>query len=145
MYRKLLWFIIIFVIAICAFWYVIETSRDIYHYLQLNICRPTTIKTWSIKEAKSDRFLITAHYFFEYEGKNYEGTGQVGHFYPNPWAASEAVKNLAKQQWSVWLDQTHPERSLLEKHFPIKKTLSAIILILLTCYFLILSFYIKST
>lgn len=143
MYRNLVWLIFILIVAAIAFWFIIKAGCDVYDYFQLSAKAPATIEQWSVKEVKADRFAIVAHYFFEYQGKNYHGEGQVGDFYPNPWAAQEAKKRFALQHWDVWLNQKHPDRSVLEKHFPFKKAISAIVLIILTLYFLILGFYVK--
>ncbi len=143
MYRKAIWILFILVVALVAIWFIIRASYDLYDYLQLNVRAEVAVDRWQVQEIKSDQFAVVAHYVYAYQGKNYMGQGQVGGIYPNPWAANEAKTRFAKQKWSAWLDPGHPDKSVIEKYFPIKRTLSAAVLLLLVFYFFILAVYMR--
>jgi hypothetical protein len=143
MNRNYYWLILLLIICCLAFWFIYKAGREIYAYYQLNVQKEAHIDRWSIKELKSDRFVVLAHYDFDYKGKSYQGEGQVGNFFPNPWAAQEAQKKFASRKWMVWLNSNDPAKSAIEKHFPLKKTLSALILIGLALYFLTFAIYLR--
>ncbi len=139
--KKLIWILFIVLVAALAAWFIGRAGIEIYRYSQYSVKVEALVEKWTIHEKKGDQFAVEAHYSYQYEGKEYQGVGQAGTFYPNPWAAEEAKLRMAKQKWSVWIDPKHPERSLVEKHFPVKRTLSAVILISLVIYFLFLMTY----
>lgn len=143
MYRKAIWIPFILVIALVAIWFLIKASYDLHDYLQLKVCTEVVVDQWLVQEIKSDQFAVVAYYTYSYQGKDYIGQGTVGGAYPNPWAANEAKSRYSKQKWSVWLDPKRPEKSVVEKHFPIKRTLSAVVLLGLALYFFILAVYMR--
>jgi len=143
MRRNAIAFAFLLVIALFALWFVAKAGYAIFSYYQLSLQASTTIDHWSIEEIKSDQFAVIAHYSFDYQGKKYQGTSQVGDLYPNPWAANRAQKQYSIQKWPAWFNPKHPDRAALEKKFPYKKAISAGILIALLVYFLILGVYVR--
>lgn len=143
MRRNTVWLVILIVIVTLALWFVIRAGFGVMAYYQLSVHVPTSVERWSVKELSSDQFAVMAHYTYEYQGKTYQGSSQVGASYPNPWAASRAQKLFASEQWPAWINPKHPERPLLEKKFPYKRTISAAILIGLLIYFAILSSFVR--
>lgn len=141
MYRKAIWVPFILVVALVAIWFIIRASYDLHDYFRLKFRTEVAVDRWQVQEIKSDQFVVEAHYSYVYKGKKIFGQGKVGAIYPNPWAANEAKTRYSKQNWSVWLDPDHPDKSVLEKHFPIKHTLSAVVLLGLVLYFFILAIY----
>ncbi|MFC2049499.1 hypothetical protein ACFLR2_02350 [Chlamydiota bacterium] len=143
MYRKAVWFSFICVLLALAIWFIVTAGLEVYRYTQLKVQTEVQVDQWSVQEIKSDQFAVVAHYLYTYQEKNYVGQGRVGGIYPNPWAAQEAKSRFSKQKWSVWLNPARPEKSFIEKQFPIKKSLSAAVLIGLVIYFFILSAYVR--
>lgn len=143
MNRNRIGLIFLIIVGALATWFIIKAGYDLYTYSRLSERVPVTVEKWSIEELKSDQFVVLAHYSFEYQGKNHVGKGGVG-TYPNPWAAQEAQKQFSQKKWSVWLDPKHPELAVMQKYFPFKRTLSALILAGLLIYFLTLNKYIQS-
>ena len=131
------------VVSVFAIWFIVKAGVEVYEYAQLTVQAEVVVNEWSVQEVKTDQFVVIAHYVYVYQEKNYTGQGKVGGIYPNPWAAQEAKARFSKQKWSVWLAPGHPEKSILEKHFPVKRALSAAVLIGLVLYFFILSAYVK--
>lgn len=143
MNRTRIGFIFLIIIGALATWFIITAGYELYTFSRLSEKVPITVEKWSIEELKSDRFAVRGHYSFGYQGKNYQGKGDVG-TYPNPWAAQEAQKLFSQKKWSVWIDPKHPESAVVKKHFPFKRTLSALILAGILIYFLTLNKYIQS-
>ena len=144
MRRNIIWIVLLLIVVTCALWFITKAGSEVYTYFQLKERAPVVINSWSVEEIKSDRFAVIAHYIFEYQGKTYEGSSSVGGYYPNPWAAQEGKKQFALKKWSVWINPKDPHHSTLEKQFPLKKSLSALILIGLAMYFFILGVYLRS-
>ena len=143
MYRKAIWIPFTIVVALIAFWFIIKASHEVREYLLLKVQVEVVVDRMEVQEFKSDQFVVVAYYTYSYQEKNYLGQGQLGGTYPNPWAANEAKARFSKQKWSVWLDPLHPVKSVVEKHFPIKRTLSAAVLLGLVLYFFILAVYMR--
>lgn|GEM_PF-3323618 len=142
--KKGIGIVLVCLLAGLAFWYLLGAISEVYHYTQWKVKSDAIVDHWSVEELKADQFVVRADYQYAYQGKNYKNRGSVGGVYPNPWAASEAKERFSKQNWSIWLDPKHPERSVFEKVFPLKRTLSALILLGIALYFVILSIYLRT-
>jgi hypothetical protein len=141
MQRNAVWGILLLIIVLCALWFIVKAGMGIYRYTQLTMQVPVVIERWEIKEIKSDQFEVRAYYSFKYQGREYQGSGRIGDLYPNPWAASHAKEQFYRGSWRAWFNPKHPDHSLLEKKFPLKRMLSAVILVGLFIYFFILGLY----
>jgi hypothetical protein len=142
-YKKAIWVAFILAVLLLAFWLVGKASCEIYRYSQLKISVEADIESWSVREMGSEQFAVIAHYTYFFNGISYTGQGRIGGIYPNPWAAQEAKSRFIKQKRRVWIAPAHPERSVVEKHFPMKRVISAGVVIGLVIYFLILTVYVK--
>lgn len=143
MYRKAIWIPFILIVVSAAIWFVVEAGCEVYDYSQLKVRVEAVVDHWKVHELKSDQFVVIAHYSYVYQEKNYNGEDMAGHVYPNPWAANVAKTRFSKQKWSVWLNPKNPEKSVIEKHFPIKRTLSSAVLLCLVLYFCVLVAYMR--
>jgi hypothetical protein len=119
-----------------AIWFVIKAVHEVYNYSQFKVRVEAEIDRWEVHELSSDQFVVMAQYSYIYQEKKYNGEDRTGQVYPNPWAANVAKSRFLKQKWSVWLNPKKPEKSMIEKHFPIKSTISTIVLLCLILYFL---------
>ncbi len=143
MRKNLIWIIFLLIIFFMAVWFIFSAAFAITDYYQYSIQVPTKIEKLEVKEIKADQFAVLADFSYEYEGKTYRGSGKVGSYYPNPWAADKAQKQYASMQWPAWIKSKHPEKAVLEKNFPVKRTVSAAILLCLLIYFAILTAYVR--
>ena len=139
--RKKIWLVFVLLIAVVALWFIVKGVLEIGAYYSLSAQAPATIEKWSIKEKHSDSFAVEAEFTFNYKEKSYQGVTNVGGLYPNPWAAGHAQERFSAQKWSAWFNPHKPEKAVLEKKFPLKKTLSTVVLIGLATYFSILGIY----
>jgi hypothetical protein len=142
-YKNWIWVGVIGLVAVLALWFVVRAGCEVYRYLQLDKVVEVSVESWSVEERGSNQYAVMATYTYDLGGKNYSGKEQVGGKYPNPWAAGEAKNRFATQKWSAWVNPHHPEKSVLEKHFPVKKTVSALVLLGLALYFLLLGLYMR--
>ncbi len=144
MHRNAIWIGFLLIVVGVALWFVVKTGYDVYSYFQLNTQVPIKIEKWSVQEVKADQFLVNVHYSYDYQGKSYTGVGSIGSKYPNPWAANRAQQQFVKQEWSIWIHPKHPEKGMLEKKFPYKTAISALVLLGLTIYFFVLGTYVRA-
>lgn len=140
--RKI-WIIFLTIIALLALWFIVNSSLAICSYYSYSTQVPVTIQSWLVEEKKSDKFAVVAQYSYQFKNKTYYGKSRVGNYYPNPWAANLAKEHYTKQPWSIWIKPKEPQQSLLEKKFPVKKAVSAAILVALLIYFAILGTYVR--
>lgn len=145
MYKKALWIGLLTLILGCAVWFVLKASQDLYRYFQYTVQTKASVQAWDIQESSSGHYAVIAHYSYFFNDKTYEGKGQVGSLYPNPWAAQEAKNRFSRQIWHVWINPRSADHSLIEKHFPFKKVVSAALLLGVGIYFLILGVYLRKT
>lgn len=144
MQRNWIWAIFIVLIALFAFWFVIRAGQALLSYYQFSTKVAVVMEKWSVEEIKSDQFAVKATYSYEYSGKNYQGSDRAGALYPNPWAAENAQKQLARKTWGAWINPSHPERSVLEKRFPYKRVISSVVLLGILLYFSALGIFLRA-
>ncbi len=99
-----------------------------------------------VKQFSGEDYVIRAAYSFSLKEKKYHQEtlfSQQRHY--NPWAAAEAIKVLAKQDFESWYDPYNPDHSTLQKYFPFKECVSALILWGLLFYFIWLGIYTRSS
>lgn len=66
----------------------------------------------------------------------------MGDPFKNPWSAEQGLERFEKSSWMAWYDQREPMRSTLSKKFPYKSTLSGIVLVGLSLYFIGLGLFV---
>ncbi|MEI8365335.1 MAG: hypothetical protein WCF65_02860 [Parachlamydiaceae bacterium] len=144
MHRNFLWQAFLGIVALATLWYSCIAAYRYYSYSRLDGHAETSTISWIIEEHATDTFTLKANYQFTANQAVHHGTTRYpDDNYLNQWAAEQAAKSNTKHPWTVWYDQSHPDTSSLQKNFPFKECLSAIILWGLLLYFLWLGFYVS--
>jgi hypothetical protein len=145
MFSTRIWWLFILVIGLIAAWYVYKASDRLYLYYTLSKNTSAYNLQWSIKEINSDEFLPSASYVFKLEnGEEIRGKSDlVATPYRNPWSAEEGIKELNKQSWNVWYNPSKPQLSALQKVFPLKDSIYALMMLGLLAYFIGLGYYVS--
>ncbi len=141
MQRNVIWIAFLLIITGFATWFVVSAGRDLMRYYQISSQVPATVEKWEVREQGPNQYEIQALYSYDFDGKSYRGSSQAGETYPNPWAANQALEKLKSRKWSVWINPKVPNHSIMERKFPYKATVSAVILIALAAYFICLGVY----
>ncbi|MCH9627747.1 MAG: hypothetical protein S4CHLAM2_13900 [Chlamydiales bacterium] len=141
MQRNVIWIAFLLIMTGFATWFVVSAGRDLMRYYQISTQVSATVEKWDIKERGPNQYVVQAVYSYDFGGKSYPGSGPVTEAYPNPWAATQALEKMKKRKWSVWINPKVPDQSILDRKFPYKATLSAVILIALSAYFICLGVY----
>lgn len=119
-----------------ALWFSSIAAYQLFQYLRLGSFAEAEIKKWSIKELSSSRFAVEVFFEFEAKGKKIQGTSLLDSpVFLNPFAAEDAIKANEKQSFLAWYQTSNPEISSLQKEFPLKSLIHALVTIGVLLYF----------
>lgn len=95
------------------------------------------ISRWEVRELEG-RFALKAVYSFEAQAKIWSGAALL----PKPWylnepAALAALKDKAKQRWTVCFNPTSPDQSSLGREFPLGLLCRSLVCYAVFGYFII--------
>lgn len=109
---------------------------NLYNHFRLVAKTEAVIDQWKVVKKSSSSYPIRGTYHFEFQGKSYHGSSVLlPPHHLNRLSAERAILNLEKKKWSVWIDPHNPSFSSLEKTFPMKKIVYALIALGVTLYF----------
>jgi len=143
MFRKPVLSLFIALIILGVSSYTVYTLIKVWDYTRLSHHAQVQNIQWSITSLSDNSFVLLADYSFRLKGGSYQGKTRWQEEYLNQWAAEEAVTRLEKTALSVWYDPSSPERSSLQKLFPLKSSLYTALLWALGIYFLGLAYYVN--
>jgi hypothetical protein len=99
---------------------------------------------WSVIEKGSSSYVLDGKYHFTVNGAAYVGeTIFYDDNHLNIWSAEQAVPRYAEKKWTVWYQPSDPHYSSLQKKFPLKECLSALVMWGLWIYFFWLGLYVS--
>lgn len=130
------WLLIFIFTGLAALWFSQSAIRQLWFFYQLKLSVPATVQEWTIEEVTPDRFALSASYFYEFQEKSYSGKCVFQEpIYQNRYSA-EADKILwEKLSWSAWMNPKQPKISSLQRLFPWKGTVYAIVTLGIFGYF----------
>lgn len=132
---------LIFFLGICAMTlhFSIRVGRDLFHYLALQKKTTALISQWETVEI-GERVALKADYTFEAQGKTCRSSYLFSPpYHLNEGAAFSALKQKAKESWTVWYNPKNPSTSALEKAFPTSLLIRTLICYGVIVYFLLLN------
>lgn len=145
MHANKIWlaFLAAITLAVVVFsWDALQQMRR-YYFLQQKTSLTST--EWGLVKINEESYRVGVEFSFVHQGKTYRG---LEHFqkplYPNPWAAAHGMKERETETQEVWFYPNNPKISSLEKKFPLKELLSAVVLLGLWLYFVQLGFSMRS-
>lgn len=114
-----------------------------YGYISLSKQAKVETVEWSIVERGSSSYVMNGKYRFDLQGTKFEGeTDFSDDNYLNGWSAEQGLKNYQAKSWNVWYQPSNPHYSSLQKKFPLKECLSAVVMWGLWFYFFWLGVYV---
>lgn len=124
-----IWKILFGIFILIALWFTSYALHDVYTYARLYAEAPATSVILSVKEVTDERYHLQARYTFTASNTMYSGeTLLTSPPYRNGWAAKQAISEYKNHAWKVWYSPQNPQHSSLQKSFPFKECLSALIL-----------------
>jgi hypothetical protein len=132
-----IWRILAAIAIAIALWFSSIAAYQIFQYLRLGSFAQAEVTRWSIKELSASRFAIEAFFEFEAKGKKYEGKSLLDSpVFLNPFAAEDAIKIREKEAFFAWYQPSNPEVSSLQKDFPLKSLIHALVTLGVLIYFI---------
>jgi hypothetical protein len=142
MHKNAIWVAFLLIVMGFGVWFVVKAGYELIHYYQLSLQIPVAVQKWEVEELDANKYAISLSYSYEYDGKNYRNRGKIGSAYPNPWAANRALEKFEQEKWYAWVNPQAPQKAVLEKRFPYKAAVSAVVLLGLVIYFICLGLYV---
>lgn len=131
-----LWLVLLIISGGIALWFSGVVSVELWKFLRLNAHTQATISNWDVRDLSSSRFAIEANYRYEINGVVYSGkTIFEKPQFLNRFAAENHVKQLEAKRWHTWYRESNPTLSSLEREFPQKKCLQALLTLGVFVYF----------
>ncbi|MGB7978148.1 MAG: hypothetical protein WCF19_03180 [Chlamydiales bacterium] len=121
--------------SLIALYFSIRFTSAAISYFALQAQSSPHIDQWEIVEING-LYALKAHYTFGAQEKNWHGTFTLNPpYYLNEPAAFSALKQKAKESWTVWYRSANPSISALQKKFPAGLLIRALICCGVAVYF----------
>jgi hypothetical protein len=138
MYRNLyrLWLVLLMISGAIALWFSGIAADDMWKFFRLNAHTSVKIVSWQVRELASSRFAMEADYQFKLDSGAYSGkTIFEKPQFLNKFAAENYMRINGSKSWKVWYQAGNPAYNSLEKAFPKKQCLHALLTIGVFIYF----------
>lgn len=131
-----LWAVLLIVSGAIALWFSGIAFSSLWKYTFLNTQASAKIISWQAKELSSSRFALEAEFEFEQGGILYKGkTVFENPQFLNRYAAENYGNLVQTQSWKAWHRASNPNKCSLEREFPQKKCLHALLTVGVFAYF----------
>jgi hypothetical protein len=131
-----LWWALLLISGGIALWFSGNALLGFWKFIQLDTQTSAQIFQWEIRDLSSSRFAIEASYRYEVQGRTYKGkTMFESPLFLNRYAAENYLKTLEAKGWRTWYKKRSPAFSSLEKEFPQKKCVQALVTVGVFAYF----------
>jgi hypothetical protein len=139
------WCLLVFISAGITLWFSVCALMGVWNYLKLEAKTTATIDLFKIEEETPSRYVISGHYSYRVKGENYEGETLFDRVhYLNRSSAERELMRWQQLNWDAWYNPRNPEQSSLQRMFPFKACLYAVLTLGVFVYFLILRYFIFS-
>ncbi|MES2122514.1 MAG: hypothetical protein V4492_07025 [Chlamydiota bacterium] len=131
-----LWIVLLAVTGGIACWFSATAAREAWGYFSLNGTAVATISDVEIRELSSSRYALKASYQYSIGGVQHTVESVLK--YPqflNRFTAENELASWRGKQCKVYYKKTSPQFSRLEKEFPRKPCLHALLTLGVLAYF----------
>lgn len=137
-----LWWVLVFISGGIALWFAIEALIGMWNYHKLDRQTPAQIEIFTVVEKSSSKYLVNAKYIYQVDNLYLRGeTLFVEPVYLNRISAEEDLKKWKEFKWEVWYNSNRPIESSLQKVFPFRTCLYALLTLGVFIYFLVLRYF----
>lgn len=120
--------------------YVAPLALQLVHYASYTHQVAPNELQWTILPVHDELFKPVAHFQYTVHEKTYEKKEVFqGGLYRTPFAADAASKAMDRPH--VWYSPSNPSQASIEKFFPLKKIMYAIVTLLLAIYGAYIAYY----
>lgn len=131
-----LWVALLAISGGIALWFLSVALMGVFKFSLLNSHGFAEVTRWQVRELSSSRFAIEADYEFKVKDAVY--TGKTKFEKPqflNRFVAENYIASIGSKPWKVWYRESNPMRSNLEREFPQKDCLQALVTLGVFAYF----------
>lgn len=131
-----LWVVLMAISGGIALWFFSIAVLGIFKFAVLNTQGLAEVTHWQIRELSSSRFAIEAEYRFTVnEVVYFSKTKFEKPQFLNRFAAENYIATLGPRSLRMWYRDSYPQRSSLEREFPRKHCLQALLTLGVFAYF----------
>jgi len=131
-----LWVVLLVVSGGVALWFTAFAVGGAWTFIRLNAKAQASVTTVQVCTLSASRFAIEASYRYEVGGVTYNGKTKFENpQFMNHFAAEHYAKLLSARRWETWYRQGDPAISSLERQFPQKRCLQALLTVGVFAYF----------
>lgn len=132
--------VLLLVISGASFlWFGGKAIFELRDYYCLQKHTSATILQWKVEE-KGGKSFIATRYSFELGERKYEGETRFKEpIFLNTLSAESEMKKWQSYTWAAWYDPDRPDHSSLQKLFPYKSSVYALIVLGVLGYFFLLN------
>ncbi len=131
-----LWLVLLVLSGGIALWFSGMALAGAWNFTRLNAQTPATVFKWDIQDLSSSRFAIIGEYQYEVNGAAFTGkTVFESPQFLNRFAAENYVRLIQNEPWQAWYTESKPVFSSLEREFPQKQCLQALLTLGVFVYF----------
>jgi hypothetical protein len=131
-----LWVTLLVLSGVIALWFLGNAVTGIWNYAFLKGKASAEVSQWQVRELSSSRFVLEANYEYTVNGVGYKGhtVFQTPQFL-NRFSAENYIAGLHAKRWKAWYIESNPSYSSMEREFPKKSCLQALLTIGVFAYF----------
>ena len=131
-----LWLILLIASGLIAGWFLASAAPGLWKYFRLNARAPAEMLHWDVYELSSSRFAMQGEYQFKLNGNSYHGKTIIENpQFLNQFAAENYMVINSSRFRQTWYDSNNPSYNSLERNFPKKKCLQALLTLGVFIYF----------
>ena len=135
-----LWKVLIGIAVVIATAFTGLTGYRMFQYFRLGTSAPAIVTQWGVRELSSSQFAMEASFEFEAAGQRFYGKTLFDPpIYLNPFSAKEAINARKTEAFTVWFQSSNPSVCSLQKEFPLKSLMHALVAIGVVTYFAFVS------
>ena len=137
-----LWLGLMILTAAISLWFTGKATHGLWVYSRLAAQTQAAPKEWSVLEIGSSEYVLVSRYAYRIGEAEYEGkTIFKKPSFLNRASAEASIKDWTAHSWNVWYDPSHPLDSSLQKIFPFKNCIHALLALGVLGYFYYLRSY----
>ena len=117
-------------------WFAFQVLREGWTYVRLDVQAPAQVLRWEVKKLSSSHYALFATYRYRVNDQEFMGQTLFSTpSYPNHYAAEMDLKDRQAKEIYVWHQKRSPAFSSLQKKFPKKELMNAILTLGVLTYF----------
>lgn len=143
MHRNPLWLALLSLVLLVTLFFIFKAATSYIAYSSLSKQTEGTIEKVEIVP-RGGNYVVWVTFSFLAEGEKITASASPYKPFYNRFSAEKKASELSQEKITVWYHPKKPLESSLQKNFPTKQVVSAVVLVLITLYFFTLGRYVGS-